>query len=221
MTLHEHRMHARGNRGSREERRALGSAASRLACARKLRAVRRVEADWRRLARRIVRQFQFHHVAKAKKVVDEPAVAEGRAALGEQDVAASRFFQLSHGAAHFVRREELAFLDVHGVPVLGCGFAAREQKIGLAAQERGHLQEINDSRDFIRLTGLVNVGRHGDAKVALHDLKPLHTLCKAGAARGLDGGPICFVEARLEDVLQARRLAGVAHDPAYFQAHFE
>src|SRR5207302_4564342 len=81
------------------------------------------------------------HDGKRAHVGDEVAIAEGEAALAHQDVVlAARFARLVHHVPHFLRREELPLLDVHGL----AGGGRRVNEIGLPAEEGRRLQHVDD-----------------------------------------------------------------------------
>ena len=63
-----------------------------------------VEADW---------TSQVHQIAQPNKVVDQPVVAEERAALREHDLPAAALVEFLKHVPHFPRRNELALLHVH------------------------------------------------------------------------------------------------------------
>ena len=109
---------------------------------------------------------------------------------------------LFRGQPNIVRRNELAFLDVHHA----AGAARLDQKIGLAAQERRDLQDVDGLGGFGRLRRLVNVGEHGESRVA-DGLQNSQAFLQAGAAIGIHARPVGFVERRFENERPDRAFA--------------
>jgi hypothetical protein len=163
VALQEHGVHARGDGCPGEQRRALGAAAGGLAGAGGLRRVRAVEAQRRGPAAGV----ELDEVAHAQEVVDEAAVAKEGAAFGDHDVGAAGLAELFEGALHFAGRKELALLDVDGALVPGRGLARGGEQVGLTAEERGDLQEVEGLRDGLALVGLVDVGGCGAGELLL------------------------------------------------------
>ena len=89
-------------------------------------------------------------------------VAEAHAALGHQDVGCSRRLKLGDHVLHVPRREELSFLDVHRPS----GARRGEEKIGLAAEEGGDLQDVDGLGDARAMGALVHVGDHRQARLS-------------------------------------------------------
>ncbi len=99
---------------------------------------------------------------KRAHVGDEVVIAEGGAALGDQEAIATE-------GAHFVPDvdgvpggEELAFFDVHGA----AGFSGGFEQVGLAAEEGRDLEEIDVFGGDVRLFGSMDVGGDGDSEFA-------------------------------------------------------
>ena len=126
--------------------------------------------------------FQFHQVAQAEEVVDEPPVAEGGAAFGEEDVGATGFGELPDGSGHLVGGEELALFDVDGAGVPGGGLSGGAEEVGLAAEEGGDLKEVDDAGGGVGLLGGVDVGGGGDGELLLDLGHPGQALLEAGPA---------------------------------------
>lgn len=89
-------------------------------------------------------------------------VAEEGAAFGEHDLIASCFGGFANRACHFTRRDELSLFDVKcfalGIACLG----GCDDEVGLSAEERGDLDQIDDAGDCVGLFGCVDVGGGGD-----------------------------------------------------------
>ena len=97
------------------------------------------------------------------------------------------------------RGEELAFFDVHGAAGLGGGF----EQVGLAAEERGDLQQIDVFGGDVRLLGGVDVGGDGDAEFLGDFAEDAAAFLDAGAAEGVDGGAVGLVEGGFENEMDA------------------
>ena len=107
------------------------TAASGALPARRLHAVGRIEHE--RLAGRA-------HRRKSRVVDDQRAVAEARPTFGQQHVAATDAGEFVDDVGRVLGGEELSLLDVDGL----AGAAAREQQVGLPAEECWDLQAVDD-----------------------------------------------------------------------------
>ena len=132
----------------------------------KLHRVRRVEDHRRELAHDGQRAHVHHQIV----------VAERGAALGEKDALAAGLADFLDRMTHVPRRDELAFLDVHGAAAL----ARRDQQIGLAAEEGGNLQHIDGFGDARHVGGFVHVGQHGN----FHRLATLRRMRRPSSSPG-------------------------------------
>ena len=96
---------------------------------------------------------------------------------------------------HVVRRHELRLLDVHR---LAAG-RDRMDEIGLAGEEGGRLQHVDDLGDRPDLRDVVDVGQHRHADLVAHLGEDLQALVHARPAEARARRAIGLVEARLED----------------------
>ena len=101
-------------------------------------------------------------IAKPAHVDHQIVVAEGAAALGQHDFRIPGGRDLFRGQTNILRRDELAFLDIHDA----AGAAGFDQKIRLAAQEGRDLQDVDGLGGFRGLRRLVDVGKHGESGIA-------------------------------------------------------
>ena len=99
----------------------------------------------------------FAHDGQRAHVDHEVVVAEAGAALGEGDAIVAAFAQFGDGVAHVLRGDELAFLYVDGAAGAGGG----DEQVGLAAEEGGDLQDVDDLAGGGGLGGLVDIGEDG------------------------------------------------------------
>ena len=104
-------------------------------------------------------------------------VAEGEAALGDEDARVARLADLGDRVPHVERGQELPLLDVDDL----AGLRRRDQQVGLPRQEGGDLEHVGDGGDRRGLGGLVDVGEDGAAELGLHALEGAQAL---GAAPG-------------------------------------
>ena len=86
------------------------------------------------------------------------------------------------------------FLDVHDA----AGAARLDQKIGLAAQERRDLQNVDGFGGLGGLRRLVNIGEDGESGVA-DGFQDAQTFFQTGAAVGSHARPVGLVERCFED----------------------
>ena len=110
----------------------------------------------------------------------EVIVAEGCAALGEEEAAAAHGTEFARDGFDFAGREELALLHVDGT---AAGSRGGDQ-IGLTAEEGGDLQEVDmacGDGDFFRL---VDVGGDVQAEVAADGGENAAAFLEARAAEG-------------------------------------
>ena len=120
------------------------------------------------------------HDRQGAHVDHQVVVAEGGAALGEEDVAVAGRFQLADRVLHVPRGEELPFLDVDDLP----GGAGRGQQIGLPAEERRDLQDVEHLGRRGDLSDVVHIGENRQPEFALDPGEDLQPLVDARAAEG-------------------------------------
>jgi len=107
--------------------------------------VRRIEDD---------RVSEAPHDGEAAHVDDEVIVAEGRAALGQQNGLVALRQDLVDDVLHVARRHELSLLDVHRL----ARRRRRQDQIGLPAEKGGNLDHVEDLGGRIDLAHLMHVG---------------------------------------------------------------
>jgi hypothetical protein len=120
-------------------------------------------------------------------------------------------FFVSQGAMNW------AFFTWTMPPAAAVAFGRRDDEVGLAAQEGRDLDDIDDLGDRFGLAGLMQVSADRYAQLCLHAGQRLQARFHARSAIGFDRGAIRLVEARLEDVRQAQRIA----DPLQLRADFK
>ena len=108
--------------------------------ARKLNAVRGVEDD---------RRSETLHDGDRPHIVDQPAVAERRSPLGEQDISISGLHAFFHDVNRVFRRDELGLFDVDHAVVAGGRHSRRMDEIGLPRQKGRDLDDV--AANFWRL----------------------------------------------------------------------
>ena len=146
---------------------------------------------------------EFLHPRDGAHVGDQIVVAKGRSTLGEEIVTATRSLELGGHIFHIPRREELAFFDIHHAPGLGGG----HNEVGLAAEKRGDLENIDelggdhgllgrvDIRGDWRLDGGTDFGQQGA------------TLSNRGAPEGFRRGAVRLVVGGLENKRRSLAIA--------------
>ena len=90
-------------------------------------------------------------------VHDEVLIAEGGAALGENDLIVAGAGDFFDGVGHFPRGEKLAFLEVDGA----AGAAGSKKKVRLTGKECGDLQDVADFGGGTDVRDFVDVGEDG------------------------------------------------------------
>ena len=135
------------------------------------------------------------HLGDGAEVVDQAAVAEGGAALGEEDAGGADGGDLGDDVGHVPGGHELAFFHVQGASGGGGGF----QEVSLAGEEGGDLEEVDDFGDGGGLVGLVDVGGDGEAGLGFDAFEDLQAFLDAGASEAGLGGAVGFVEGGFED----------------------
>ena len=135
------------------------------------------------------------HDGERAEIDNQIVVAEGRAALGEEDALITRGADFLDAVAHIAGRDELAFFDVYGT---AC-FAGGHQQVSLATQKRGNLEDVDSFGGDIAVGGLVNVGEDGQAGVFSDAAKNARALRQARPSKTLHAGAVGFVVAGFED----------------------
>ena len=100
-----------------------------------------------------------------------------------------------HHVSQVPGRQELPLLDVDRLP----GGGRRNDQIGLATEERGNLQEVQDLRRRAHLRDFMHVGRDRDAQLTADSPQDLQAASEARTPEGTNGSPVGLVVGRLED----------------------
>ena len=135
------------------------------------------------------------HHGKRAEIDDEVVVAEASTAFGEQDALVAGRADFLHTVSHIPGGDELAFLDVDGA----AGAARGDEKVGLAAEERGNLEDIDGFGDDTAVSGFVNVGKDRRAGIPGDAAEDARAFSQAGTAEALHAGAIGFVVTGFED----------------------
>ena len=139
------------------------------------------------------------HDRERAHIDDEIVVAEGGAALRQQDVRVASLQYLVHHVPHILRREELSLLHVDGL----AGQRRLIDEIGLPAEERGNLQDVHDLGGGLRLRLGMDVGDDGNVQFLLDLRQHGKSLFEAGPAEAVEGRTVRLVKGRLENVRYA------------------
>ena len=185
--LDEEAVDAGGDRGASKERDEFGlAAADSVGRGGLLHGVGGVEDHRRELA----------HDGQRAEVDDEIVIAEGGAALSEEDSLVAGRTDLFDAVAHVSRRHELAFLNVDGTT----GAAGGNKQIGLAAEERGDLQDVDGLCGDFAVAGLVNIGEDGKARVLRDAAEDARAFNETWTTKALYACTIGLVVAGFENV---------------------
>ena len=186
MDFDEESIDAGGDGGAGEQRDELGlAAADSVGGGRLLHGVRGVKDDGRELA----------HDGERAEVDDEVVVAEGRAALGEEDTLVAGGADFFDAVSHVGRGNELALFDVDGA----AGAAGGEQQVSLAAEEGGNLEHVDGLGGDFAVRWFVHVGEDWQARVARDATQDAHAFEESGTAIAFDAGAVGLVVAGFED----------------------
>jgi hypothetical protein len=203
--LHEQRVHPHRHRRAREGLHVLALAAGAVSLpTRQLDRVGRVEDD---------RVAEGPHDRQPAEIDYQIVIAKTGAPLGEKEILAAGGPHLLDHVCHVARGHELPLLDVHRPAAL----RARDDEVGLPAQERRHLQHVEHLRRRRHLGDVVHVGQHREAGLVLDPLQDPEPLGEAGPPVGMDRGAVGLVVGRLVDEGHAR----VAGDPLQTLRHHQ
>ncbi len=147
---------------------------------------------------------------KRAHVDDQVLVSERRAALGDEDAVIPHFRSFVEDVLRFLGRQELPFLHADGAS----GACRSRDEIGLPAEERRDLQDVEHFRRRRGLGRLVDVGEERQTGRLAHGAEDLQPLIESRPAERLDRRAVGFIERRFEDevdlqlVAQPRQHAG-------------
>ena len=139
------------------------------------------------------------HNRKRAHIDDKIVIAERGAALRQQNVRVAALQNLVHHVPHILWRKELALFHVDG-------FAGQRRlidEIGLAAEKRRYLQDIDDLGGGLRLRLGMNIGDDGDVQFLLDLRQHGKSLFETRPAEAVERRAIRFVKRRLENVRNA------------------
>ncbi len=132
-------------------------------------------------------------------VDDEVVVAERGSALSEDNVGIAGGGDFFGNVAHIPWGEELGLLDIDDAS----GFRGGEEKIGLAREEGGDLENVRDFGGGSGLGGFVDVGEDREVEIGFDFGEDAKALGEAGAAERFDRGSIGLVIRGFEDIRNA------------------
>src|SRR5690606_35020327 len=198
MRLDEQSVHARRNARARDDRQVLPRAAARILARDAVLAdrVRDIEND---------RIAGLSEQIEAARIHDEMVIAERIASLGQNDLVVPRGLDLAHRLVHVVRRDELSVLDVDHGP----GLSGRHDELGLHAEIRRDLQDIDDLGGRRGLRRVVDVGQDRQLELPLDLLEQLQPFLEARTLVVVERAAVVLLERRLED----QRHAEILGDP--------
>jgi len=132
---------------------------------------------------------ELSHFGDCAHVVYEVVVAEGCAALCEDDSVVAGFADFFADVEHVVRGHELGFFDVDGFPGAGGG----DDEVRLAREECGDLEAVERLGGGRTLVGQVDVAEYGDVELVADLFEYAQSFIDPGAAEGVYGGAVGFV----------------------------
>ena len=144
---------------------------------------------------------EFLHPGNRAHVGDQVVVAEGRSALGEEIVPATGPHEFGGDIFHIPRSEELAFFDIHHP----AGFGCCHDEIGLTAEERGDLEDIDKLGSDLGFFGRVDIGGDRGLDGSSDFGQEGTTIANRSAAERFHRGAIGFVVGGFEN--KSRSLA--------------
>ena len=153
-----------------------------VAAARELHAVGGVEDD---------RCTETFHDRDAREVNDEPFIAEEGSPLGEPDL----FAGLSHGELHVLGRHALTLFDVDPF----ARFPGGGEEVGLAAQKRRDLDDVDDFGSLCRMRALVDIGKDREAELFPDLFEDLQPAFPAWSAESRSREPVGLIVGGFED----------------------
>jgi methyl-accepting chemotaxis protein len=134
------------------------------------------------------------HDRQRPHVADQRVVTEGGATFGQQHIGIAALGDLGEHVLHVPRRQKLALLDVDDL----AGLCRSHQQIGLPAQKRRDLQDVDTSATVAHCSSVwtsVITGRPSSALISANTAWPCRARCRACAERCAVG----LVEGRLVD----------------------
>ncbi len=198
MDFHEDAVNAGRNSGTRQHRYKFrlattrrGTVSSPFCSGWQLHGVRCIEHDRSKLA----------HDGERSHIHDQIGVAEAGAPFSNEDLLVASLAAFFHGMSHVPRRHELALLEID------CSTAERgsDYQIGLAAEKRGNLENIDDFGHLGHVGGFVHVGENWNAQLIFDFFQYSQAFFNAGTAKAANRSAIGFVIAGFEDEWEFER----------------
>ena len=145
------------------------------------------------------RKTQRLHDRKRTHVNHKVMVAERGSPLYQDYPAGAAFLDLAGDGSHVFRGHELPFFDEHRLP----GTAAGERQVGLTAEKRGNLQDINNRPGSFRFFGGVYIGEHRNFVACAYIVQDFQSPLDSGPAEGIVALTVGFVIGGFEDISDA------------------
>lgn len=198
MDFHEDAVNAGRNGGTRQHRYKFrlattrrGMVSSPFGSGWQLHGVRCIEHD----------RSKLPHDGERSHIHDQIAVAEAGAPFSNEDLLVASLAAFFHGMSHVPRRHELALLEID------CPTAERgsDYQIGLAAEKRGDLENIDDFGHLGYVGGFVHVGENWKAQSIFDSFQYTQAFFNAWTAKAANRSAIGFVIAGFEDEWEFER----------------
>ena len=145
----------------------------------------------------------FLHPRDGSHVSNEIIVTKCGAPFGEKIIFASRGLELGCNILHIPRRKELTFLHIHNPTGLRC----RDNEIGLTAQERWNLKDVNELSSNSSLFGIVNIRRDWHPMGGTYLTQQLTSVANGSASKRFCRCAIGLVVGCLENKIDALPIA--------------
>lgn len=152
-------------------------------------------------------EAEFFHIGEGGHVADELVVAKGGAAFDEGDAVIAGGGDFFDDVFHIPGGHELGLFDLDAFAGGGGG----DEEVGLAGEEGGDLDDIEDLAGGSGLLGQVDVGEDGEGEFAADLLEDFEAFLETGTAEAGQAGAIGFIEAGLEDVADLQFIGQFLH----------
>ena len=154
------------------------------------------------------RATRLRHYREAAHIGDQRIVAKRGSALAKQEIVfrlprfARGSFRLLDNIGHIARRHKLRFFDVDR---FACGGNCSDE-IGLAREEGGRLENVDNLGHGLGLRRFVHVGQHGQSGLGAHLFKNTQPFFQTRPTERRAGGAVGLIKRALEDKQDAQAL---------------
>ncbi len=135
------------------------------------------------------------HYGDRPHVGDQIVVSEGGAAFGDEEMPVSGGGQFGHDVFHIPGGQKLPLFHVYRL----AGAARGQEEIGLPAEERRDLEDIQNRRGRLDLPRLMDIGENRNLKVGFDPLQDRQAVGEPRSPKRGEGAAVGLVEGSLED----------------------